>query len=87
MFSIVNLDGTTVATAGCLSDVAEIIQENVFPGWYQVFDSPKVLRFPIQMTRRWGSALRHIDGRVIMTPDPLPARSALIDAARPAALR
>ena len=71
MFSIVNLDGTIVATACCLSDMAEIIQENVFPGWYQVFDSPKVLRFPIQVARRWGSALRHIDGRVIMTPDPL----------------
>ena len=75
MFSIVNLDGTPVATAGCISDLAEVVHQNVFPGWYQVFECPKVLKFPIQMTHRWGSALRHIDGRVIMTPDPLPTLS------------
>jgi hypothetical protein len=71
MFRIVNLDGTPVATAGCLSDAAEIIQQNVFPGWYSVFESPKDLSSALQSSQRWGSALRHVDGRVIMTPDPL----------------
>ena len=71
MFSIVNLDGTPVATAGCISDLAEVVHQNVFPGWYHVFENPRVLRSLTQTSRRWGSAFRHVDGRVIMTPDPL----------------
>jgi len=71
MFRVVNLDGTSVAIAGSLSDVAEIMQENVFPGWYHVLECANMLRSSLQSTQRWGSALRHVDGRVIMTPDPL----------------
>jgi hypothetical protein len=86
MLCIAEPDGTPVATAGCLSAAAEIMR-HALPGWYYVFDSPRVPRPSCRAPRRWGSALRHVDGRVIMIPDPLPARSTPFDAARPAALR
>ena len=74
MIRIVNLDGTPVATASCLSGAAEIMR-NFFPGWYHVIEGHGALRSSGRTLRRWGWALRHVDGRVIMLPDPLPARS------------
>ena len=69
MISIVELDGTPVATASCLSAAADIMR-NVYPGWYHVLESPRFLRSSDRALRHWGSALRHIDGCVVMTPDP-----------------
>ena len=69
MFRIVELDGTPVATASCLSAAAEIMR-HAYPGWYHVLESPRDLRSSDRTLRHWGSAIRHVDGRVVMTPDP-----------------
>src|SRR4051812_3207056 len=55
MISIVELDGTPVATASCLSAAADIMR-NVYPGWYHVLESPRFLRSSDRALRRWGSA-------------------------------
>ena len=86
MIRIVEPDGTPVAAAGCLSAAAETLRQ-ACPGWYHVLEVPRPPRSPGRPLRRWGTALRHVDGRVIMLPDPPPDRPAPMAGARPAALR
>jgi hypothetical protein len=86
MIRIVELDGTPVATAACLSAAAETLR-HVYPGWYHVLEIPRPPRSSGRALRRWGIALRHVDGRVVMLPDAPPASPAAMADARPAAFR
>ena len=69
LFRIVDRDGEMLADAATLDGVTEIVRR-VPPGRYHV-DEISVDPLPSGHTvRRWGSAVRHEDGRVILDPAP-----------------
>ena len=69
LFRIVDRDGEMVADADTLNGVTEVVC-NAPPGRYHV-DEISVDPLPSRRTaRRWGSAIRHNDGRVILDLDP-----------------
>ncbi len=69
LFRIVDRDGEIVADADGLAGVNEIVRRAP-PGRYHV-DEISADPLPSgQTSRRWGFAIRHDDGRVILDPDP-----------------
>ncbi len=69
VYRIVDRDGEIVADADGLAEVNEIVRRAP-PGCYHV-DEISVDPLPSGHTaRRWGSAVRHEDGRVILDPAP-----------------
>ena len=75
-FRIIDRDGELVADADGLAGVNEIVRRAP-TGRYHV-DEISVDPLPSGHTsRRWGFAIRHEDGRVILDPDPREARLSL----------
>ena len=68
-FRIVDHDGEMLADADSLDGVTEVIR-NAPLGRYHI-DVISVEPLPSGHTaRRWGTAMRHDDGRLILDPDP-----------------
>jgi len=68
-FRIVDRDGEMLADADSLDDVTELVR-NAPPGRYHI-DEISAKPLPSGHTaRRWGTAIRHDDGRVVLDPDP-----------------
>ena len=69
MFRIFDRDGEMLADADSLNGVTELLRHTP-PGRYHV-DEISAKALPSGHTaRRWGIAIRHDDGRVILDPDP-----------------
>ena len=69
VFRIVDRDGEIVADVDGLAGVNEIVRRAP-PGCYHV-DEISADPLPSgQTSRRWGFAIRHEDGRVILDPAP-----------------
>jgi len=68
-FRIVDREGEMLADANSLDGVTKVVS-NAPPGRYHV-DEISVKPLPSGHTaRRWGVAIRHVDGRVILDADP-----------------
>jgi hypothetical protein len=68
-FRIVDRDGEMLADADSLDRLTEVVS-NAPPGRYHV-DEISVKPLPSGRTaRRWGTAIRQVDGRVILDADP-----------------
>ena len=69
LFRIVDRDGEMLADADRLDGVTEIVRRAP-TGRYHV-DEISADPLPSgHASRRWGSAVRHDDGRVVLDPDP-----------------
>jgi len=69
LFRIVDPDGEMLADADSLDGVTKVVR-NAPPGRYHV-DEIAAAPLPSGHTaRRWGCAIRHEDGRVVLDPDP-----------------
>ncbi len=69
LFRIVDRDGEMLADSDSLDGVPQL-PRNAPPGRYHV-DEISAKPLPSGHTaRRWGTAIRHDDGRVILDPDP-----------------
>jgi hypothetical protein len=62
-------DGEMLADAATLDDVTEIVRRAP-TGRYHVDEIAAVPLSSGHTARRWGFAIRHDDGRVILDPDP-----------------
>jgi hypothetical protein len=68
-FRIVESDGGMVADADSL-EMATAVLRDALIGRYHI-DEISAKSLPLGHTaRRWGCAIRHDDGRVILDPDP-----------------
>ena len=69
VFRIVDRDGEIVADVDGLAGVNEIVRRAP-TGRYHVDEISADPPSSGQTSRRWGFAIRHDDGRVILDPDP-----------------
>ena len=69
LFRIVGRDGEMLSDADSLDGVNEIVRRAP-TGRYHVDEISADPPSSGQTSRRWGSAVRHDDGRVILDPDP-----------------
>lgn len=68
-FGIVDRDGEMLADADSLDEVTKVVSK-ASSGSYHI-DEISAKPLPSgHSARRWGTAIRHDDGRVILDPDP-----------------
>jgi hypothetical protein len=68
-FRIVDRDGEMVADADSLDQVTEVLR-NAPTGRYHIDESSAKPLPSGHTARRWGRAIRQVDGRVVLDPDP-----------------
>ena len=69
LFRIDDRDGEMLADADSLDGVTEVVRKAA-PGRYHVDEISAVPLPSGHTSRRWGSAIRHEDGRLFLDPDP-----------------
>jgi hypothetical protein len=69
LFRIVDRDGEMLADADSLDGLTEIVR-HAPTGCYHVDEISSTPLPSGHTARRWGSALHHEDGRVVLDPDP-----------------